>query len=782
MVKRLKVSFCLIVLVLLLPAVVFAAQGELDPTFNGTGFAINVNPSGGGEPAMVAVQKDGKSVVATTYRPEETWVAHFMLLRYNMNGTLDSTFNGTGVVKYDADYAFATDVAIQKDGKIVVAGMRLNDGGTAYDLMLLRYNTNGSLDTGFGTNGVVIYLSDQWYNYRLTLNKLAIQEDGKIVVAGYTSNPDASSDMLLLRYNTNGTLDTGFGTNGVVTYDSYLYDDTVADPEVHLDYPDLDARKVKIMPDGNIAVLIQAGACFFVAKYSATNGALLSETKPFFGGIDVPGYGMGATAQSMDIQKDGKIVVTGEVGQIVVLRYGTDGNFDRTFGTSDPKGANYFDLVEFFDYDEQGGGFSAVFDVVIQPDGKILVAGHCPIDHDGDGFPEEMDLLVLRYTSAGAYDTPFGSGGAFVFDDGWRGGWPEEGDRGMSIAIQPDGYIMVAGTLIQGDTTDDHYDTLLMRIKGEPLPDIDVTPALYDFGEVAVGGTATGQITISNKGKLNLSVTGIQMFGGDATLFTPSKGTCPSLTPTLTPGSSCTLSVQFSSDSEGLKTTTLRISSNDPFDPWKDEVPWDVPLRGTGVTPQADYTLTVNTEGSGLGNVRSTSSGINCGNGGADCTETFTAGQRVTLVAKADTAGSVFAGWSGACTGKDKCVVRMDTSRNVTATFTKDPTLSVTPGSKTFPKTKGGQLKKALFTVKNKVTNGKADLVIGDISMTGDTDHFRIDQDRCSDVTLKKNKECTYKLVFEPQATGQFSVIVAIPSNDPASPKQVIASGTGWTP
>jgi uncharacterized delta-60 repeat protein len=178
---------------------------------------------------------------------------------------LDNTFNGTGFVEYNVGHAFATDVAIQKDGKIVVAGMRLNGAGTEYDLMLLRYNTNGSLDTGFGTNGVVIYLSEQWYAPRLTLNKLAIQADGKIVVAGDTSNVDGSRDMLLLRYNTNGSLDTGFGTNGVVTYATYVYDDTVADPEVHLNYVDLTARKVKIMPDGNIAVLIQTEACFFVA-------------------------------------------------------------------------------------------------------------------------------------------------------------------------------------------------------------------------------------------------------------------------------------------------------------------------------------------------------------------------------------------------------------------------------------------------------------------------------------------------------------------------------------
>jgi uncharacterized delta-60 repeat protein len=628
----------------------------------------------------------------------------------------------------------------------------------------------------------VIYLADQWYNYRLTLNKLAIQDDGKIVVAGYTMNGDASTDMLLLRYNTNGSLDTGFGANGVVTYGTYVYDDTVADPEVHLNYLELVARKVKIMPDGNIAVLIQADACFFVAKYGGTTGALLSETKPFQGQTDVPGYGLGATAQSMDIQEDGKIVITGEVGQIFVLRYGIDGNYDSTFGTSNPKGVNFFDLVEFFNYDPQGGGFSSVFDLVIQPDGKILIAGHCPIDHDGDLFPEEQDLLVLRYTSTGAYDTTFGSSGAFVYDHGWRGAWPAEGDRGMSIALQPDGYFMVAGTLIKAATTDDHYDTLLMRIKGEPLPDIDVTPVSYDFGDLAVGSNATGQITLSNRGKLSLSITGIVVTGGDSLLFTPTKGTCSSLTPTLTPGSSCVLSVQFSPDTEGLKTTTLRITSNDPFDPWKDEVPWDLPLRGTGITPQADYTLTVTTDGTGLGNVKSTPSGINCGNGGIDCTETYTAGRKVTLTAKADKAGSVFAGWSGACSGKGDCVVRMDAGRQITAIFTQDPTLSVTPKTHIFPRTKVGNLKKSVYTVKNNVKHGKANLVIDAIALSGDTDHFRIDRDQCSGATLKPNKECTFKLVFEPQGAGQFSATVTIPSNDPASPAQVVGSGTGRIP
>ena len=774
---RSKISLLLAFLVATLPFVALAAQGELDPTFNTTGFAINVNPSGGGEPAMVAVQKDGKSVIATTYRPED-FVAHFMLLRYNMNGTLDSTFNGTGVVEYDAEYAFATDVAIQKDEKIVVAGMRLNGDGSAYDLMLLRYNTNGTLDTGFGTNGVAIYLSDQWYNYRLTLNKLAIQDDGKIVVAGYTMNPDASTDMLLLRYNTNGTLDTGFGTNGVVTYDTYVYDDTSVDPEVHLAFNDLDARKVRIMPDGNIAVLIQAGSCLFVAKYSATDGALVSETKPFFGGIDVPGYGMGATAQSMDIQEDGKIVVTGEVGQIFVLRYGTDGNFDRTFGTSDPKGANFFDLVEFFDYDEQGGGFSSVFDAVIQPDGKILVTGHCPIDHTGDGFPEEMDLLVLRYTSAGAYDTTFGSGGAFVFDHGWRGAWPAEGDRGMSIAIQPDGYIMVAGTLIQAATTDDHYDTLLMRIQGEPLADIDVMPASYDFGEVALGSNKTQEITIYNRGKKNLSVTNISVEADDHLLFTLTKGTCSNLSPTLTPGASCAVSIKFTPDTLGLKTTTLRITSNDPQDPWKDEVPWDVPLQGTGVQPQNDYTLTVETAGSGEGNVRSTPQGINCGNVGADCTETFTFNKKVTLVATPSKPNSVFAGWSGACSNtKGACKVWVDGAKTVTATFTSDPTLAVSPKTKHFGTTRVDKFKKATFVITNKVTKGKADLIIDDIGLEGDTDHFYVEDVNCLDSPVKPNKKCKFMVFFDPQEVGDWSVTAVILSNDPESPKTILIDG-----
>ena len=487
----------IILVVAFFPGLLFGAQGTLDPSFHGSGSTTFTTLDIGNRPNAVAVQRDGKIVVADTF-PGSQFGPHVNVIRYHTDGTLDTSFGTAGSVMYDPDHAFATDVAIQKDGKIVVAGMRLNDDTAEYELLLLRYNTNGTLDAGFGTGGVVIYVNHQGANGFATVNKLAIQDDGKIVVAGYTEGPDSDKDMLLLRYNTNGTLDGGFGSGGVVTFTDFVYNDPSADPEVHLAFPEVYARDVKIMPDGSIAVLIQSATCVTVLKYSST-GAFVSQYKPFCGDIAVPGYGLAATAQSMDVQEDGKIVVVGEVGLIYALRYGTDGQFDRTFGISTPKGANVFDYPTFFGSDPDGAGWCSVHDVVIQPDGKILVLGNIPFDHTGDHFSDEQDLLVLRLDSAGAYDPMFGDRGAFVFDGGARTE-PLEGDLGISLAIQPNGDIIVAGDSIAPATTDGHYDLLVLRILGEPLADIEVLPTAVDFGDVTVASNKTLQVTLYNKG------------------------------------------------------------------------------------------------------------------------------------------------------------------------------------------------------------------------------------------------------------------------------------------
>jgi uncharacterized delta-60 repeat protein len=215
----------------------YNANGNLDATFNGTGkvtTAIGGYASGG---FSVAIQSDGRILVAGhSYNGADD---DFALVRYNPNGSLDATFNGTGKVTTDisGNQDEGEDVAIQNDGKILVTGGAGN--GTSRDFALVRYNADGSLDTTFNGTGKVITDIGGYYDGG---ESVAIQNDGKILVAGYSYNnpPNPSNNFALARYNADGTLDTTFhGTGSVTTHIGSFRDE---------------GRSVAIQGDGRILV------------------------------------------------------------------------------------------------------------------------------------------------------------------------------------------------------------------------------------------------------------------------------------------------------------------------------------------------------------------------------------------------------------------------------------------------------------------------------------------------------------------------------------------------
>ena len=194
----------------------YNADGSLDATFNGTG-KLTTDIGGSYDYGFsVAVQSDGKILVAGYSG------GAFALVRYNANGSLDTTFNGTG--KVTTYFLFGSSegrsVAVQSDGKILVAGTsRVND----LDFALVRYNANGSLDTTFNGTGMVITEIGSSIGFSDDEGRsVAVQSDGKILVAGYTSNRSVyptNFDFALVRYNANGSLDTTFNGTGKVTTD-----------------------------------------------------------------------------------------------------------------------------------------------------------------------------------------------------------------------------------------------------------------------------------------------------------------------------------------------------------------------------------------------------------------------------------------------------------------------------------------------------------------------------------------------------------------------------------
>ena len=191
----------------------YNVNGNLDTSFDNDGIAVT-QIAGPGEDAYDAViQSDGK-IVVVGYSGSSLGI-----LRYNTNGSLDTTFDSDGkaTVSIPNGYIVGRAVRAQSDGKLVVAGYAFR--GLNDDFALVRFNLNGSLDTTFGTNGFVFTAIG---NASDVARALAITPEGKIVVGG-TANDSVSGILALAQYDTNGSLDTSFGTNGVVTTPGGIY-------------------------------------------------------------------------------------------------------------------------------------------------------------------------------------------------------------------------------------------------------------------------------------------------------------------------------------------------------------------------------------------------------------------------------------------------------------------------------------------------------------------------------------------------------------------------------
>src|SRR5438876_3825716 len=223
-----------------------AAGGDLDPTF-GTGGQVTTDFSRSTDIAnAVALQPDGKLVVVgQTYKHNDYTGEDFAVARYNTDGTLDTTFGVNGKVKTDFPglAAVASSVVIQPDGKIVVAGGAFPTFTFLGDFEVVRYNSNGSLDTSFGNGGIVTTSFPGQGSYAFAL---ALQSDGKIIAAGtdfvnFSSEDSSNTDFGLERYNPDGTPDTTFGNGGQVTTDFDGFND--------------DAFSVLIQADGKIVAV-----------------------------------------------------------------------------------------------------------------------------------------------------------------------------------------------------------------------------------------------------------------------------------------------------------------------------------------------------------------------------------------------------------------------------------------------------------------------------------------------------------------------------------------------
>jgi uncharacterized delta-60 repeat protein len=400
--------------VLLACGVAWAAAGVLDRSFNRDGRVLTeFNSSGRAEASDALVQPNGK-IVAAGVAGATTDEGRFALARYRPNGSLDNRFGGDGKVTTDVDDSYrdqALAVARQPNGKIVAAGcgMRYEPGlgYGCYQLELVRYRPDGSLDESFGGDGKVT----RFRGYDGAARDVVIQPDGKIVAVGA-----GAYGLALVRYKRDGSLDKSFGEDGEVVNSAYR-----------------GAWRGALQPDGKIVVL--GGEV--VLRYNSY-GTLDND---FGGGDGVADLADWASdyfgVSDMTLQPDGKIVLAGrfytvtaddEFYSMAVGRLNPDGSADKTFSEDG--------LVET----PMGVLETTAEGVVVQPDGKIAAAGTSYVLDAQAPQPWWYGrFAVARYTSSGSLDESFGGDGIV------RSKVVQETSRAHALVRQPDGKLVAVG-------------------------------------------------------------------------------------------------------------------------------------------------------------------------------------------------------------------------------------------------------------------------------------------------------------------------------------------------
>ena len=395
-----------------------AATGILVPTFGGDGRVVTDFAGGTDNGRRVAIQTDGRIVVSGF----DSTAQDFLLARYDTDGSLDTSFDTDGKVTTDfGANEQAHGMALQTDGKIVVVG--LSNASSDFDFAVARYNTDGSLDTTFDTDGRVT--TDLNGNDQDMAFAVAIQTDGKIVVGGFSG----SADFALVRYNTNGGLDTSFDTDGIVLTDFGGNDQ---------------AQAIAIHTDGRIVASGFSNAVandVAVARYN-TSGSLDTTfdgdgrvTTDFSGGSD--------QGRSVVIQPDGKIVVAGLVpgSDFGLIRYNANGSLDTSF---DGDGRVVTDL--------SGGSNDQANQLLRQSDGKLVVAG---LSNAAGHF----DFAVARYHTSGSLDTTFSPDGWVTVDFGGM-----SNDQAYGIVEDAGSFVVVGLTNTNGEF---EFDLGLARIAAD---------------------------------------------------------------------------------------------------------------------------------------------------------------------------------------------------------------------------------------------------------------------------------------------------------------------------
>ena len=425
-----KNFYSLLLLFLVSVAATNAQSGVLDPTFGTNGIVTTQVSTTYNFGMATVVQPDGKIIVVGYAGMPATYKA--AVVRYNTDGSLDNSFGDAGklTISIGSAKSYATDVALQDDGKIII-GARTYDNASG-DFALVRVNEDGTFDNSFGTNGIVIAStggSD-------VSSSILIADDGKILLAG-----DSDNNFSVAKFNTNGTLDTSFGTNG---WSITIFDDSESF-----------IQQIAFQNDGKIvmggfAVNSSVGRYQMAAARINANGTLDNS----FGTAGKVSFNFGVDqdfATAVAIQSDGKIVLGGHTYitsnprlsyDFAAVRLNTDGNLDTTYGNNGVATAQVVDEANYTN------------GMIIQADDKVVLAGRTVKLFD-------YDFAMVRFDTNGELDTTFGNDGKVSTDVDGRE------DHGYAIALQPDNKIILTGYSYSSGANDSAL--VVARYNNDPL-------------------------------------------------------------------------------------------------------------------------------------------------------------------------------------------------------------------------------------------------------------------------------------------------------------------------
>ena len=399
-----------------------AQAGSLDPTFATDG--IFISPTTRGNADAMAIQSDGKILVAGGGVVDSTFAA--IITRLNTNGTVDTSFGSQGFATILNTASFFAMI-LESNGKIVAATevITSNTGGF---VELVRFNNNGTLDTSFGTGGITTTQSIPFTPFDAT-GAIALQHNGEILVA-------ASSPGVMARFTSTGQLDTTFGTNGLVNLAN-------VGPALSATAP---SCPTQILVESSGKILISVG----VPEPTPAALATIISRYNSDGSLDTSfaAAGMMATvvsASAMTFDSSGRMVIAGALTSKInappasndvgfgILRYHSNGVIDTSFGEGG---------VAVIDFGSSAP-LSGAFALAIQSNGDIVAGGAAAQGPENASANSAFGLT--RVTNTGALDTTFGTEG-IVTTTIVSGS--EEFSYVAGLAIQSDGKIVAVGTTI----------------------------------------------------------------------------------------------------------------------------------------------------------------------------------------------------------------------------------------------------------------------------------------------------------------------------------------------